>query len=135
VTEITATKSRGSGGVAAAARLLAPLALMALIFWASAQPYDGDPMAWWEVLGRKLGHFSGYAALTVAWAWALAGRIRYSLAIAAAVSLAYAVTDEYHQTFVEGRSGKASDVGIDALGIAAAVAVIEWRNRTARRRR
>ena len=105
---------------------------MALIFWASAQPYDGDPMAWWEVLARKLGHFTAYAALTIAWAWALAGRVRYALPLAAALSLAYAASDEYHQTHVEGRTGKASDVGIDALGIAAAVAVLTWRVRTRR---
>ena len=103
---------------------------MAVIFWASAQPYDGDPMAWWEVLGRKLGHFSGYAALTFAWFWALAGRVRHALPLAAALSLAYAASDEYHQTFVDGRTGKASDVGIDALGIAAAATVVAWRVRT-----
>jgi VanZ family protein len=36
----------------------------------------------------------------------------YSLLLA----IFYAVTDEYHQTLVSGRSGKILDVGIDSLG-------------------
>ena len=46
-------------------------------------------------------------------------RRRRSLA-AAAISLAYAVTDEIHQTFIEGRHGTPVDVVIDSVGIAAA---------------
>lgn len=32
------------------------------------------------------------------------------------LTIAYAATDEYHQTFVNGRSGNPVDVGIDATG-------------------
>jgi len=94
---------------------------MGVIFWFSAQPYDGDPMAWWEVAGRNLGHFLGYLLLAAAWIWALSLRWRPRLALAAALSLAYAIGDEYHQTFVEGRTGTYEDVIVDSLGIAAAV--------------
>ena len=31
--------------------------------------------------------------------------------------VAYAVTDEIHQTFVTGRAGRVSDVAIDAVGV------------------
>ena len=114
-------------------RLLAPLGLMGAIFFLSAQPFDGQELAWWEVVARKIGHFSGYAALAAACAWALVGRVRRPLLWAAAISLAYSISDEYHQTFVEGRHGTAMDVGIDALGIATALLLI--RAREARRRR
>ena len=124
-------KSRGSGGVRAGAstprsqlRWLAPVAMMAAIFYFSAQPFDGPDLAWWEVAIRKLGHFGGYAVLAGLWAWALAGTVRRPLLWAGAISLAYACTDEYHQTFVEGRHGAVIDVGIDGLGIALAILAI-----------
>ena len=114
------------GGRAASpwARLLAPVTMMAAIFWFSAQPYDGHEMTWWEVAGRNLGHFGGYAFLAALWAWALPGPLRNLLVAAALLALAYAAADEYHQTFVEGRTGTWEDVVLDALGIAAASVAI-----------
>ena len=47
----------------------------------------------------------------------------------ALLALVYAVSDEWHQSFVPGRVASLQDVAVDALGIAAAVAVlyIYWR--------
>lgn len=104
-------------------RALAPLALMGAIFYLSSQPADPD-QAWWMVVVRKLGHIGGYAALTALWTWALAGAVRRPLLIAAAISLAYAATDEYHQSLVDTRHGTAADVAVDALGIALAYLAI-----------
>ena len=131
---MTEIKASNLGGRAASGwvRWLAPITLMAVIFLLSAQPYDGGELAWWEVAGRKLGHFLGYALLALAWAWALAARSRHRLLIAAGLSLGYAVSDEYHQTFVSGRTGTPQDVAIDALGIAAALLLVSRRPRAAR---
>jgi VanZ family protein len=104
-------------------RLLAPLALMGVIFAFSAQP-GGEQLEWWEVVIRKLGHFGIYALLAGLWFWALAGRVRRPLLWACGISLAYACTDEFHQTFVEGRHGSPVDVLIDAAGIATAAAAV-----------
>ena len=112
-------------------RSLAPLALMGLIFYLSSQQADLE-VAWWEPIARKLGHISGYAALTLAWAWALRGAVSNPVAVAAAISLAYACTDEYHKSFVETRHGTPVDVGIDAIGIALAAL---WISRARSRRR
>ena len=90
---------------------------MGLIFYLSSQPAD-RASAWWDVVLRKLGHVTGYAVLTALWAWALSGVVRRPLLVAAAIALAYACTDEFHQTFVETRHGTPVDVGIDAIGIA-----------------
>ena len=38
-------------------------------------------------------------------------------------SFLYACSDEWHQTFVSGRSGKFSDVGVDAIGFVSAAIV------------
>jgi len=104
---------------AALLRSLAPVALMGLIFFLSAQPSSGVH-PWWEIVARKLGHVSGYLLLTLLWAWALQGAVRRPILIAVAISLAYACSDEYHQTFVRGRTGTPVDVGVDAIGIAIA---------------
>ena len=104
-------------------RALAPLALMGLIFYFSAQSSSGDH-PWWDVIFRKLGHVSGYALLTALWAWALSGVVRRPLLLAVGISLAYACTDEFHQTFVSGRTGTPVDVGIDAIGMAIAAILI-----------
>ncbi len=69
---------------------------------------------------RKLAHMTEYAILAVltylaATTWCFAqGMWRYGFAFGIAVL--YAVTDEYHQTFVSGRVGCVQDVAIDGSG-------------------
>jgi len=107
-------------------RSLAPLVLMGAIFYLSAQPAGAD-LAWWEVGVRKLGHFGGYAVLTLLWTWALAPRLRRrALPVAVAIAVLYAVSDEYHQSLVDGRAGTARDVLIDAFGACVAALAVRW---------
>jgi hypothetical protein len=112
-------------------RSLAPLALMAAIFYLSAQHADAD-QSWWIGVARKLGHIGGYAILTALWTWALAGSIRRPLSTAMAISLAYAISDEYHQTYVDTRHGSPIDVGVDAIGIAIAALAINLKVQAAK---
>ena len=113
----------------ALARAPAPLALMGLIFFLSAQPNPPGPDlgAWANVVA----HFAEYAALAALWAWALAPALgRRAIAAAAAIAFAYALTDEYHQSFVEGRDADLLDLAVDALGIALAGAAVSRRTRS-----
>jgi VanZ family protein len=116
-----------------AALLVPPLIAMALIFFLSAQPSDPVDRAWWDVLLRKAGHVTEYTVLVVLWWRALRGLgARFPLAGAIAIGLGYAVTDEFHQTFVDGRHGTPVDVLIDSIGMAiAATAITIRRLRTA----
>ncbi len=107
-------------------RALAPLALMGVIFWFSAQPAGGHH-ALWVIVFRKLGHITGYALLTGAWWWALRDVARRPLLWAVGISLLYACSDEFHQTFVRGREGTPRDVVIDAIGMAIAALLISMR--------
>lgn len=73
-----------------------------------------------NLLVRKLGHFTEYAALAFALAFAL---YRYHMnkggliLISMAFGFFYACTDEIHQLFVPLRSGRFTDVLIDSLGM------------------
>ena len=51
-------------------------------------------------------------------------RITRGLVFASVFSLIYAISDEYHQIFILGRSGKLSDAGIDSIGIIIALLTI-----------
>jgi VanZ family protein len=116
VTEITAPQYR---------RALLPIALMAVIFFLSAQT-GGDELSTIEVVLRKLAHVTEFALLTATWAWALApGLRRRALPVAMAISFLYAISDEFHQSFVEDRHATPVDVAIDSFGIATAALLID----------
>jgi len=91
---------------------------MALIFWSSAQSGGGSIPEW----GHVLAHFLEYALLAALWLWALRpGMGRGSYAVAALITVAYAISDEFHQSFVPGRFSDPFDVFVDALGAATAL--------------
>lgn len=101
---------------------LPPLLLMGVIFVFSHQPSLDSGLGTLDLIGRKLVHFAEYALLTFLWWRALAtvtGPERAAL-WALLIATGYAVTDEYHQTFVEDRHGSALDWAIDSAGAAAA---------------
>lgn len=104
------------------------LVVMAVIFTASSFPSRSLPsFGPWDWLAKKGGHMLGYALLAAAYARGLAGNTRPTRRqLLAAVVLAglYAVTDEYHQSFVPGRGAAAADVLIDTVGAGLGVAVI-----------
>ena len=69
---------------------------------------------------RKLAHVGVYTVLTALLFRALRRHTkseRQALVVAALLAGIYAVSDEWHQTFVTGRYGSFRDVGIDTLGI------------------
>ena len=93
-------------------RWLPVVVWMALIFYLSSQPKEDLPsFGWLDLLVKKTAHFSAYAILALL-CYRASGRVSWSLLI----TVAYAVTDEYHQTFVLNRHGAPIDVAIDAFG-------------------
>jgi hypothetical protein len=101
---------------------LPPLLLMFVIFLLSDQPSLDSGLGAIDLIGRKLIHFAEYALLCFLWWRALVTVTSPGRAALFAFLLAsgYAATDEYHQTFVEGRHGTALDWAIDSAGAAAA---------------
>jgi VanZ family protein len=112
----------------ALARWLAVAAWCAVIFAFSSIPSLGTDLGTWDLVLRKLAHLTEYAILGV-----LLARAVGALPAAVALGTAYAVTDEIHQTFVDGRRGAPLDVLIDAVGVVLGVFV--WRALVRRRSR
>src|SRR3954453_2421422 len=97
---------------------LPPLVLMAVIFYFSAQPNLNSGLGWIDHIGRKIVHASEYALLCFLWWRALRTVFDRVVALAPAWAIAaiYACTDEYHQSFVNGRHASWVDVAIDSMG-------------------
>lgn len=105
---------------------LPPLVWMAVIFAFSAQPNLNSGLGWIDHVGRKFIHAGDYALLCFLWWRALRTRLDRITALAPAWGIAflYAISDEYHQTFVQGRHGSWVDVTIDSLGAALVVLLV-----------
>ncbi len=114
----------------------AVLICMAVIFILSAQKGDdsqqlSDNLIFVLGLGlnsefvRACAHFLEYSGLAVLIYNALyQSCLRTRPFLSIIISAAYAVTDEIHQFFVEGRAAQISDIVIDTLGAAAGIAVV-----------
>ena len=111
---------------------LPPLALMAVIFFFSAQPDLNSGLGLADTIGRKLIHVAEYAVLTVLWWRALRTLMDERRAALAAflITSLYAVTDEFHQSFVSGRHGSPLDWAIDSAGAALVALRLRSRKRT-----
>ena len=78
-----------------------------------------------DLMIRKLGHFSEYMALGF-FAFAYLSNLfmksyeykdfKITVLLSNLFSILYAISDEFHQTFVEGRDGNIVDVLIDSSG-------------------
>jgi VanZ family protein len=106
--------------MALASRVVPPLALMALIFFFSAQSDLNSGLGVWDTIGRKIIHAAEYGLLWFLW-WRALGFGNPLPAVV--IAIAYAATDEFHQTFVAGRHGSPIDWVIDSAGVAAAVLI------------
>ena len=113
-----------------------PLLVMALIFAGSSIASDGVDRGVAGLIAAKTIHFSEYFVLLLALWRALRSTLapRAAVAVALAVCLVYACSDELHQRSVEGRNASAVDVAVDATGAATAAGlVLHLRDRPRRR--
>jgi VanZ family protein len=102
-------------------------AVMAVIFVLSAQSglrvsEDAAVDRPFRVTGHLLAYATLAALLLVALSWGRRPRPRDVL-IAFGLAVAYALTDEFHQSFVPDRTGRLDDVVTDMIGAAIGLAV------------
>jgi VanZ family protein len=103
-------------------RWLPVLVWAAVIFAFSSVPSLNSGLGGWDYVLRKGAHMAEFAILAV-----LLMRATASYLWAFPLAVAYAATDEVHQTFVRGRHGSPLDVAIDAVGALIGLAV--WRSK------
>jgi VanZ family protein len=83
-----------------------------------------------QVVVRKTGHVTGYAVLAIL-VWRVRNRGMFTngwtwraAMFAELIALLYAISDEFHQSFVPTREASAVDVLIDCAGAAAGLLVV-----------
>ena len=110
-----------------AARWLPVVFWAGLIFTFSSIPALGTGLGTWDLVLRKLAHFTEYAIF----GWLIMRALRdtrgwqlHHALMAVALAGTYAVSDELHQVFVPGRTAAFGDVVIDTLGAATAQVLI-----------
>ena len=93
--------------------------MMGLIFLASSTPASQLPyFGAIDLLVKKGGHAIGYALLGLSYFYALPSRlsIPYRAVMALLMAILFSLSDEFHQSFVEGRTSTVRDVLIDTGG-------------------
>jgi tRNA threonylcarbamoyladenosine biosynthesis protein TsaE len=102
-----------------------------LIFWWSSIPHLAIATGVADFWTRKPAHVAEYAVLflllyrAINRGSSLAWRTN-DLFLVALLAVLYAASDEIHQHFVIGRSGKVLDVGIDTLGVLLGLGLLRW---------
>jgi VanZ family protein len=72
----------------------------------------------WLPIGDKIAHVALYGVLGGALAWSRwSERGRPVHAVLLGLGLLYAVSDEWHQSFVPGRTASLADLAADAVGL------------------
>ncbi len=95
---------------------LPAIALMLAIFAFSSIPSNSMPsFDWADLLIKKGAHALGYGLLAIAYLYAF--QLDTSKwKVAWFLAFLYAMSDEYHQSFVVGRHASWADVAIDSVG-------------------
>lgn len=97
------------------------LAWCGLIFFLSSQPHlPGPENVNLDFLFKKLGHICAYAIL-----FGLTFRATHSAKQSFLFCIMYAMSDEYHQSFVPGRTPMIRDIGIDIIGMSLATILVQ----------
>ena len=92
-----------------------------IIYYLSDIPGLGTGLGVWDLILRKGAHITEYFILTILLVRAFRRSFRMSIAFLifwpSVISFLYAVSDEYHQSFIKNRCGTPWDVLVDTVGI------------------
>ena len=100
--------------------------MIAAIFIFSSIPSNDMPgFGSWDTIVKKGGHMLGYGLLAVAF-WRGLEWKRNLFWLPLLLAVAYAATDEFHQSFVPGRHSSPVYVGIDAIGSSIVLGLWAW---------
>ncbi len=92
-----------------------------VIYYLSDIPGLGTGLGVWDLILRKGAHITEYFILTILLVRAFRRSFRlpfkFMIFWPAVLSFLYAVSDEYHQSFIKNRCGTPWDVLVDTVGI------------------
>lgn len=105
----------------------------AVIFYFSSIPgLKTDFKSMTDLVLRKIAHITEYFILTLLFFRTFTSskslNKKHAIVIAVFMAFLYAVSDEFHQVFVENRDGRILDVLVDSLGIFAAYRILKIRD-------
>jgi VanZ family protein len=91
---------------------------MMAIFLLSSTPSNQIPnFGTWDVWVKKGSHLVGYGLLAQSYRYGFGGKKLNADWKVGTLAILYAISDEFHQSFVPGRNASVIDLGIDAIGI------------------
>jgi VanZ family protein len=98
-----------------------PVVWMGFIYFLSSfHKLQVSQVGWEDFVTRKIAHMTEYCVLYVLLFRAFKNYYNFSfrklIFYSLLITFLYAISDEYHQTFVTGRTGKFTDIFIDLLG-------------------
>jgi VanZ family protein len=99
---------------------------MGLIFYMSSLPAGRVPdYGRLDALVKKGAHAFGYGLLSLSYYYALPRRLGrgYRAILSLIMAVLFALSDEYHQSFVPGRNASLRDVLIDGVGATLALSL------------
>ena len=98
--------------------------MMLVIFAFSSIPSKMMPkFPWDDLIVKKGGHMLGYGLLALSYSYGLRWD-KKRLCLAWLLAILFAITDEFHQSFVPGRNPSIVDVGIDSTGAGLALFIL-----------
>lgn len=94
---------------------------MGVIFWFSSRPtWTTTEIYWQDFVIKKAAHLFVYAVLAVLLYRSLEHSVKLDrktrLMMTLMIVVLYALSDEFHQSFIPGREPRGRDIVIDALG-------------------
>jgi VanZ family protein len=108
-----------------ALRWAAVIAWMGWIFFLSSRPDLPNFAPGLPGLEEIGGHLTVYGVLAALLWWALRGSaVRYPATWALVLAVSYGATDEFHQSFVPGRTMSLSDLMVDLIGASAVLLIV-----------
>jgi VanZ family protein len=87
-----------------------------------------------DFIVRKSGHMAAFGILALLlWGALSYSRVRRAVLFSLVLTVAYAASDEFHQSFTAGRHPSPIDVGIDSTGaVIALLVLVAWLHMRAR---
>jgi VanZ family protein len=110
-------------------RFLPVVAWLGVIFYQSSRSTLPFPRGFSIDLVSIAGHFTEYAILAALLWWSVHRIVREDrkrIAIVLGIALLYAISDEWHQSFVPGRYPDAFDVAVDVIGATCGLLAARW---------